>query len=169
MKAMVMGARIVRTEANPTVKTARKSSNWTDGWSKAIEAEFKLLHNLDSYDQVRLCDVPAGVQIIASKMDLKTKYYSSGEALKLKARLVARGDTEWEKFDQDYYSPTVDDSKHRRHIGKGALLGPAAPRGRRLLRGFSRSHPSCSGPYILLKDNWHTDCTLTLYLYLVIY
>ena len=30
-------------------------------------------------------------------------------------------------------SPTVDDSKHRRHIRRGALLGPAAPRGRRLL------------------------------------
>jgi hypothetical protein len=66
-------------------------------------------------------------------------------------------------------SPTVDDGKHRRHIGRGALRGPAAPRGRRLLRGVSRSHPSFRGLDILLKDYWHPDCTLTLYLYLVIY
>ena len=30
-------------------------------------------------------------------------------------------------------SPTVDDAKHRRLIERGALRGPAAPRGRRLL------------------------------------
>ena len=66
-------------------------------------------------------------------------------------------------------SPTVDDGKHRRHIGGGALRGPAAPRGRRLLQGVSRSHPSSRGHDILLKDYWETDCTLTLYLFLVIY
>ena len=55
----------------------------------------------------------------------------------------------------------AEDDKHRQLIGRGTLLGPAAPRGRRLLRGVSRSHPSSSGPSILLKDYWHTDCTLT--------
>ena len=66
-------------------------------------------------------------------------------------------------------SPTVDDSKHRQHFGRGALLGSAAPRGCRLLRGVSRSHPSSRGPDILLKVYWHTDCRWTLHLYLVIY
>ena len=61
---------------------------------------------------------------------------------------------------RDSFSNAEDD-KHRRLIGRGALLGPAAPRGRRLLRGVSRSHPSSRGPDIQLKDYWHTDCTLT--------
>ena len=73
------------------------------------------------------------------------------------------------KVDATDYSPTVDYSKHRRHIWRGALLGPEAPRGRRLLRGVSRSHPSSRGPDILLKVYWHTDCTWTLHLYLAIY
>jgi hypothetical protein len=52
-------------------------------------------------------DVPRGKQIIPTKMDLKTKYNASGEIIKLKARLVALGNKEWENFEQDYYSPTV--------------------------------------------------------------
>ena len=91
--------------------------------------------------------------------------YDSGTNIDSELMLV-KDDREVDATDS---SPTVDDSKHRRHIGRGALRGPAAPRGRRLLRGVSRSHPSSSGPYILLKDYWHTDCTQTLYLYLVIY
>ena len=63
----------------------------------------------------------------------------------------------------------AQDDKHRQLIGRGTMRGPAAPRGRRLLRGVSRSHPSSRGPDILLKDDWYTDCTLTLYVYLDIY
>ena len=91
--------------------------------------------------------------------------YDSGTHIDSEVMLV-KDDREVDATDS---SPTVDDGKHRRHIGRGALRGPAAPRGRRLLRGVSRSHPSSRGPDILLKDYWHTDCTLTLYLYLVIY
>jgi hypothetical protein len=63
----------------------------------------------------------------------------------------------------------AEDDKHRQLIGRGTLLGPAAPRRRRLLRGVSMSHPSSRGPDILLKVYWHTDCTWTLHLCLVMY
>ena len=90
--------------------------------------------------------------------------YDSGTHIDSEVMLV-KDDREVDATDS---SRTVDDGKHRRHIGRGALRGPAAPRGRRLLRGVSRSHPSSREPDILLKDYWYTDCTLTLYLYLVI-
>ena len=69
---------------------------------------------------------------------------------------------------RDYLSNN-DDDKHRRHVGRGALLGPAPPRGRRLLRGISRSHPSSRGAEILSKDASQTECTCTTNLHFVIY
>ena len=89
---MAMAARVVRTDANPTLRKAKLSADW-EKWKPAIDAELLLLHSLGTYQQVRKHDVPAGVQIIQSKMDLKTKYDSAGDVRKLKARLVARGDT----------------------------------------------------------------------------
>ena len=63
----------------------------------------------------------------------------------------------------------AEDDKHRQLIGRGTLLGPAAPRGRRLHHDTSRSHPSSRGPDILSKDAWQTDCTCTSNLHFVIY
>ena len=63
----------------------------------------------------------------------------------------------------------AEDGKHRQLIGRGSLLGPAPPRGRRLLHDTSRSHPSSRGPDILSKDNWQNYCTYTRHLHLVIY
>jgi hypothetical protein len=107
VRAIVMKARIVRTEVNPTVTQAKKGDNWSL-WSQTIDEELELLRSLGTGVQVRKRDVPPGVQIIPSKMDLKTKVLSSGMFRKRKARLVALGDQEWEKFEEDYYSPTVD-------------------------------------------------------------
>jgi hypothetical protein len=55
----------------------------------------------------------------------------------------------------------AEDDKHRQLIGRGTLLGPAAPRGSRLLHDTSRSHPSSRGPDILSKDDWQNFCTCT--------
>ena len=63
---------------------------------------------------------------------------------------------------RDYLSNN-DDDKHRRHVGRGALLRSAPPRGRRL------SHPFSLGAEILLKDAMQTDCTCTSNLHFVIY
>ena len=106
VRAIVMKARIVRTEVNPTVTQAKKGDNWSL-WSQTIDEELELLRSLGTGVQVRKRDVPPGIQIIPSKMDLKTKVLSSGMFRKRKARLVALGDQEWEKFEEDYYSPTV--------------------------------------------------------------
>jgi len=83
--------------------------------------------------------------------------YDSGTHIDSELMLV-KDDREVDATDS---SPTVGDSKHRQHIRRGALLGPAAPRGRRLIHDISRSRPSSCGPDIQLKDAWHTDCTLT--------
>ena len=55
----------------------------------------------------------------------------------------------------------AEDDKHRQLIGRGILLGPAAPRGSRLLHDTSRSHPSSRGADILSKDAWQNFCTWT--------
>ena len=55
--------------------------------------------------------------------------YDSGTHIDSELMLV-KDDREVDATDS---SPTVGDSKHRQHIRRGALLGPAAPRGRRLL------------------------------------
>ena len=63
----------------------------------------------------------------------------------------------------------AEDDKHRQLIGRGTLLGPAAPRGSRLLHDTSRSHPSSRGPDILSKDDWQNYCTWNSNSHLVIY
>ena len=73
------------------------------------------------------------------------------------------------KVDARDYLSNKDDDKHRRHVGRGALLGSPPPRGRRLLHGISRSHPFSLGAEILLKDALQTDCTCTSNLHFVIY
>ena len=55
--------------------------------------------------------------------------YDSGTHIDSELMLV-KDDREVDATDS---SPTVRDSKHRQHIRRGALLGPAATRGRRLL------------------------------------
>jgi hypothetical protein len=55
--------------------------------------------------------------------------YDSGTHIDSELMLV-KDDREVDATDS---SPTVGDSKHRQHIRRGALLGPAATRGRRLL------------------------------------
>ena len=64
--------------------------------------------------------------------------YDSGTHIDSELMLV-KDDRE---VDATASSPAVDDGKHRRHIGRGALLGPAAPRRSRLLRCISMSNPS---------------------------
>jgi len=83
--------------------------------------------------------------------------YDSGTHIDSELMLV-KDDREVDATDS---SPTVGDSKHQQHIRRGALLGPAAPRGRRLHHDTSRSHPSSRGPDILSMDAWQKFCTCT--------
>ena len=60
-------------------------------WIKAIETEFKTLHELDTYEEIAFEDIPAGANVIPTKMVLRVKVTSAGEYIKHKARLVVIG------------------------------------------------------------------------------
>ena len=67
-----------------------------------------MLRELDVYDIVNRNEVPKGVRILPTKMDLKTKYLASGEIDKLKARLVVLGMLEQQQVEEENFSPTAD-------------------------------------------------------------
>ena len=79
---------------------------WSE-WTKAIDKEISTLTDMNTYTAVRKKDVPKHCQIIQSKMDLKMKLDTLGQLIKLKARLVALGNLEWETV-RDTYAPTVN-------------------------------------------------------------
>ena len=63
-----------------------------------------MLKHMQSYDLILRSQVPKGLQILQSKMDLKTKKDVMGRVTKRKARLVALGNLEWETV-RDTYAP----------------------------------------------------------------
>ena len=83
--------------------------------------------------------------------------YESGTHIDSEPMLV-KNDREMDARDS---MRNAEDDKHRQLIGRGTLLGPAAPRGSRLLHDTSRSHPSSRGPDILSKDALQNFCTCT--------
>ena len=95
-----------RTDRNPTLAQAEKSTTW-DLWSTAIGMEMNMLKGMNSYDLITRPQVPRGCQLLQSKMDLKTKINAMGEVTKREARLVALGNLEWESI-RDTYAPTVN-------------------------------------------------------------
>ena len=95
-----------RTDRNPTLAQAEKSTTW-DLWQTAIGMEMNMLKGMNSYDLITRSQVPRGCQLLQSKMDLKTKVDAMGNVTKRKARLVALGNLEWESI-RDTYAPTVN-------------------------------------------------------------
>ena len=92
-----------RNEDNPTMAQALR--NW-DRWSIPSDKEMTMLKDLDLYEEVDLCDVPKGYQILPTKMDFKTKFDFRGIKIKDKCRLVVLGNLEFETL-KDYFSPTA--------------------------------------------------------------
>jgi hypothetical protein len=98
--------RIERTTLNPTLRVALQSDQ-TEAWTRAIDKEMMMLRDMDSYDLVLKSQVPRHCQILQSKMHLTTKITSTGEVDKLKVRLVALGNLEWDSI-RDTFAPTVN-------------------------------------------------------------
>ena len=109
LRQVFSAKKITRTAANPTLNSAKSTSESYDAWRPAIEAELNLLRDLECYEEVRIEDVPALARrnIIPTKMDLKTKFFANGEINKLKARLVVLGLLEKLKENEQNYSPTA--------------------------------------------------------------
>jgi hypothetical protein len=100
-KRMSYAAKKIRTHNNPTITQAKRSISWAQ-WKIAILNEFKNLLDKDTYTIIERKDIPAGANIIHTKMDLKIKYDSLGEFIKHKARLVVLGNLEPEDGRNDY-------------------------------------------------------------------
>ena len=102
--------RIARTDANPTLTSARRDEATAAKWQPAIDSELKLLRDLDVADVMKQSDITPEIrrQIIMTKMDLKTKFFANGDVNKLKARLVVLGMLEKRGADEQNYSPTAD-------------------------------------------------------------
>ena len=60
-------------------------------WIKAIETEFTILKELDTYELIDYKDIPNGANIIPTKFVLRVKITSTEEYIKHKARLVVLG------------------------------------------------------------------------------
>jgi hypothetical protein len=73
-----------RTDRNPALAQAEKSTTW-DLWWAAIGKEMTMLKEMKSYDLITRSQVPRGCQLLQSKMDLKTKVDAMGEVTKRKA------------------------------------------------------------------------------------
>ena len=64
-----------------------------------------MLKSMGSYELILRSQVPKGLHILQSKMDLKTKKDAMGRTIKRKARLIALGNLEWETVRDTYAQP----------------------------------------------------------------
>ncbi len=103
--------RVERGPDNPTLTQAQK--NDPSKWQAAIDLEMKTIKEMVPLRVVTADQVPAGAQILRSKMDLKTQYLPTGEVKKLKARLVVVGNLE--KLDKLTYTnaPTTTEKSFK--------------------------------------------------------
>jgi len=117
-KRMSYAAKKIRTPNNPTITQAKRSISWQQ-WKIATLSEFKNLLDKNTYTIIERKNIPAGANIIHTKMDLKIKYDSLGEFIKHKARLVILGNLEPEDGRNDYAATA-------NHKATGLLLAIAA-------------------------------------------
>ena len=117
-RRMSYAAKKIRTQNNPTITQAKRSISWQQ-WKIAILSEFKNLLDKNTYTIIERKNIPAGANIIHTKMDLKIKYDSLGEFIKHKARLVILGNLEPEDGRNDYAATA-------NHKATGLLLAIAA-------------------------------------------
>jgi hypothetical protein len=90
-----------------THKQAKKSLHWSQ-WDAAMKKEMKSQDEHFTWQLVPASTLPIGKIPIDSRWVLKVKYGSSGEVLKFKARVVAKGFQQVEFEDYfDTFAPTV--------------------------------------------------------------
>jgi len=81
--------RRVRTEANPTVTQAMKTTAGKARWDPVIEKEMEQLRKRDVGTPTLHQDIPKGAKIVQSKIDLKAQINPDGSHKKDKARICA--------------------------------------------------------------------------------
>ena len=90
--------RIAVTEEDPkTFKQAMRSSN-VDQWKSAMNEEFSVLMEHNTWD---LVDLPKGCNLVGCKWVYKTKRKADGKMDQFKARLVAQGYSQEAGIDYD--------------------------------------------------------------------
>ncbi len=103
--ALIGAALAVHQVREPTTAREALSSAEASQWENAMLDEIK---NLEANGTWTLVDKPANVNIVTTKWVFKTKYTSTGEIERFKARLVARGFTQ--RFGHDYdetFAPVI--------------------------------------------------------------
>jgi len=95
---------IIAGDEFTSLSEAKRSADWPE-WEKAMQAELKQLNEMGTWE---LVDKPPDTLPITNKWVFVRKRNKLGEIIKYKARLVARGYSQWPG--QDYnetYSPVV--------------------------------------------------------------
>jgi len=116
----------IRTQMNPTIEYAVEHE-W-EIWREAVEKEMANLLHKDVSEEIREEEVPEGAYIVKTMVDLTTKMNKkTGEILKRKCRINARGDLEKrrhkERGEVVTYSPTARQQTIMMMIALGAYKG----------------------------------------------
>ena len=101
-------AKSASVEDNPTFRQAMCTPE-ADHWRAAIVKELKSLVEHNTGTEVIKEDIPAGNQIIPTKLVLKIKRDTLGMPIKYKARLVVLGNLKRKSSISEVFAPTVND------------------------------------------------------------